>query len=402
MLGRALDDSFPVEVRRNITVLTVARLCANAAYRFSAPFLATVARGLDASLGQVGFALTVAELSGLLSPATARLVDRLGYRRGMVLGLGGVALGCAAAASSPGWIAFAAAVVVLSQSKVCFDVGLGSWTAANTDYAHRGAVVGLTETSWALGLLIGVSLMGLTVAAFGWPSPYLLAGIAVAVMAVLVWRRVGPVPAHHRIVRPSKDAPGGRLDRRGRWIIVGAFTLMAASQCLFVTFGGWLEDVHGFTATTLALVTFGLGFAELAASVTSSRRTDRWGKERSTMFGALLMAPCAALLALGLAPFAGELAMVTVAIVGFEFAIVSLLPAATNLVPGSPARGLGLTIAAGTLGRAVVTWPSTRLFETRGFGWPAGMSAVLASCSAAAMAMAVVAERRQQAARTVG
>ena len=78
VLGRFLDDSFAPEVRTDITALTVSRLAANSCYRYSAPFLATIARGLDVSLDQIGVALAIAELGGLLSPLTARLVDRLG------------------------------------------------------------------------------------------------------------------------------------------------------------------------------------------------------------------------------------------------------------------------------------------------------------------------------------
>jgi len=50
MLNRLLDDSFDKEIRRNITAVTVARLVANAAYRFAPLFLATIARGFEVSL----------------------------------------------------------------------------------------------------------------------------------------------------------------------------------------------------------------------------------------------------------------------------------------------------------------------------------------------------------------
>src|SRR5215203_619614 len=59
VLGRFLDDSFAPEVRSGVTTLTVARLSANSCYRYSAPFLATIARGLDVSLEQVGVALAI-------------------------------------------------------------------------------------------------------------------------------------------------------------------------------------------------------------------------------------------------------------------------------------------------------------------------------------------------------
>jgi len=98
MLNRLLDDSFDKEIRRNITAVTVARLVANAAYRFAPLFLATIARGFDVSLSTLGFAIFVSELSGFASPFAGRIVDRLTHRNSMVLGLIGSAVGCTIAA----------------------------------------------------------------------------------------------------------------------------------------------------------------------------------------------------------------------------------------------------------------------------------------------------------------
>ncbi|MBI5089035.1 MAG: MFS transporter [Actinobacteria bacterium] len=369
MLGRFLDESFAPEVRTDVTTLTVTRLTANACYRFSAPFLATIARGLDVSLEQVGVALAIAELSGLLSPLTGRVVDRNGHRRAMIAGLLGMACGTALAACSQGVPMFAVALVVLSQSKVVFDIGLGSWIATHVPYERRGVVVGITETSWALGLLVGVSLMGLVTAFTNWRGGYVLACAGVLTMATIVASRVARdqhvVPTHPVVSgHPSRSG----LDRAGWLAAGGAFCLMASSQCL-----------------ALSAVTFALGLGELTSSITSARRTDRWGKERSIALGAGLMVPSAAGLALWHDSLAAGLVLLVIVVAGFEFAIVSSLALASSLVPGSPARGLGVMIAAGTLGRAVASVPATRLYEDGGLGWPAVMSAALASGTVIAM-----------------
>jgi hypothetical protein len=71
--------------------------------------------------------------------------------------------------------------------------------------------------------------------------------------------------------------------------------------------------------------------------------------------------------------------MLVIAILGFEFAIVSSLAIGSRLVPGSPARGVGMMIGAGTAGRAVASIPATALYERSGFGRPALMAAIAAS-----------------------
>jgi MFS family permease len=194
VLGRALDSLLDErespEVRRDVTTLTVARLFANSFYLFAPPFLAVIARGVGVSLDQIGIALAIAELSGLLSPLTARLVDHLPRRSAMGLGLVGVVLGTVLAASSVGLAMFTVALVILSQSKVLFDLGLGSWIADHVPYERRGAVVGLTETSWALALLVGVSTMGLATAVSSWRVGYLTGAASVLLMAAIVVRQL--------------------------------------------------------------------------------------------------------------------------------------------------------------------------------------------------------------------
>jgi predicted MFS family arabinose efflux permease len=150
---------------------------------------------------------------------------------------------------------------------------------------------------------------------------------------------------------------------------------MCSAQNLFVTFGAWLEDEFQFGAARLAVAGFSLGLVELAASVSSSRQTDKWGKERSIAFGALLVIPGGIFLVLGSQNLIVGLIGVFIYFLGFEFSVVSLLPLATKLVPNSPGTGLGWVLGAGTLGRAVMAIVATNLFESFGVRGPALMGA---------------------------
>lgn len=375
MLHRLLDDDDLPEVHRNLVPLTLARLTGNACYRYTYPFVALIASGLDVSLGRMGVALAFAELAGLLSPLTGRLADHLGQRQAMAGGLASVALGATLAASAQHVVWLALALVVLSQSKVLFDLGLTTWIAEQVPYERRGRIVGLTETSWAGGLLIGVSTMGLITAVTNWRVGYLTGAAAALVMATVVYRRVTPLPARHE--RPERAATG-RIPRWGIAAVLSVTCLMGASQALFVTFGSWLEDTFGLGAVGLAAITVALGLGELFASLTSARNTDNWGKELSTAGGAALMVPTGLVLAVWHDQMAVGIVLLVIAILGFEFAIVSSLAIGSRLVPGSPARGVGAMIAAGTSGRAIVSVPATALYERSGFGWPAALSALLA------------------------
>jgi predicted MFS family arabinose efflux permease len=133
------------------------------------------------------------------------------------------------------------------------------------------------------------------------------------------------------------------------------------------------------------VIVFGLGLGELAASVTSARRTDAWGKEWSAAMGASLMVPAGLGLALWNDHLSLGLVLLAIGICGFEFAIVSALAIGTTIVPTSPARGLALLLAGATVGRSIASIPATRLYDRHGMAWPAVMSAVLAACTVAAL-----------------
>ena len=84
-------------------------------------------------------------------------------------------------------VAFAAGLFLLGWAKSVYDIGLGAWIAGHVAYERRSRVVGLTETSWALGLLVGVSLMGLIT---GVASPRWAYAAAAVVVVARDWRAV--------------------------------------------------------------------------------------------------------------------------------------------------------------------------------------------------------------------
>ena len=393
MLRRALNVDESPEVRRNITLVTGARLITNSSYRFTLPFLAIIAKGLDVNVAQFGVAIAVSELVGLLAPFLGRTVDRLGQRAAMGMGLIGVAAGATLAAASQNLFMFGLALVLMGQSSILYLLGMGAWIAQRVPYERRGRVTGITEISWALGLLIGVSSLGLVTAATNWRVAYGLAAAATVAVAIAVIMRVEGAPAVRDIDQPMIHAPI-RLSRSAKLVLLGAFALTVASQSLFVTFGTWLKEEHGFSETTLSAMAFALGAGELAASLLSAKYADRWGKERSMAWGAALMVPAAIALAVGHATMAVGLIAFVVAIVGFEFSIVSAIPIGSQLIASSPARGLGLLIGAETLGRSFVSIPATRAYANHGMAWPAAICAVAATCTTLAVLAGHRAEHR--------
>ena len=377
LADRFLDDSYSEETRRHVTTLTIARLTSNACFRYAPPFLASISDDFQISLSRLGLALMITEIVMGISPILGRFVDRMHRRTAMAGGLLAISGAATIAAASPSVWIFVLGMLLIAVAKFIFDIGLASWVNDHVEYEKRGRVIGLTETSWALGLLVGVTAMGLVASATSWRWGYAVGAISVAVMAIVVMTRLDghDVAGSQR----SKDTTKYPMPRHGYWIFAAMFFLMAASQTLFVTFGSWLEDEFGFTEAGISAVVFGLGAFELLASVTSARRTDTWGKERSTIFGALLILPAGLLLTVGHNNAIIGLILLGIYLLGFEFSIVSMLPLSANLIPSSPGRGLGIVLAGGTLGRASMSLIGTAAYDKFGINVPAFIGAICAA-----------------------
>jgi DHA1 family inner membrane transport protein len=380
-----LDDSYAPEVRRNITAFATARMTSNACYRFVGPFIATIARGLDVTLADIGLAIAISELFGLVSPAIGHVVDRVGARRAIAVGMGAGIAGACLAAASQGVAMLAVALVLIGQGNTTFYLGIGAWIAHHVPYERRGRVIGLIEVAWAFGLLIGVTAMGLVTAATNWRVGYLSGAAAMTVMAIVVVGRIERQTVEHRTAARARIA--GRLISRGWLVLLSGFALTAASHSLVVTFGSWLEDEFGLTPAGLSGVTFVLGVGELIATLCVARYTDVWGKRRSVAIGASLMIPASAGLVLLNDHLILGVGLLVIAVLGFEFSVVSAISLGATLVPGSPARGLGLLVGVDTLGRALMSVPATRLYTSHGIGWPAAMSAILATVAVVTIVM---------------
>jgi MFS transporter, DHA1 family, inner membrane transport protein len=375
------------EVRENVAVVTAARLVSISPYRFTLPFLAIIATGLDVSVADFGVAIAISELCGLVGPLTGRFVDRVGERTGMITALGGITTGSLLAAASPALWVFGVALVMIGQSAILFVLSMGAWIARWVPYEHRGRITGITETSWALALLLGASLLGLIAAVSSWRVSYLVGAVGTLSMAVVIRARVSPPPLAERSA--SETPRGQRRLRHGGWmILLGAFSLTVASHALFVTFSDWLEETHGFTTVGLAAMAFGLGLGELAASVSSTRLVDRIGKARSAAAGSALMVPAALALAAGHRSVVVGVVALAVMVIGFEYSIVSAIPLGSSLVVAAPAAGLGMLIGAETVGRAAVSIPATRLFTEHGMAAPALICAAAAAVTTACFAAA--------------
>ena len=378
MFSRFVDDQYAPVVRDNIDRLTIGRLVSNSCYRFAPPFIAVIARGLHVSVAEMGVAFMVGEFAGLLSPVIGRIIDRSNRLVTMLTGMVAITTAVVLAAASRNVAMFAVAMFVLSLSKVLFDTSLIVWINDHVPYERRGRIVGVIETSWALSLFIGVAIMGVATVLMSWRAGFIVGALAMATSAVAIWNGLPHRDAH----APTTEHVRARIPARAWWIFACGFLLMGASQCVTITFGPWFEDEFGFSSGALIGVVVVLGVFELASSVTSARTVDAMGKEIGARRGTFLMVGAGVVMVLGAHHGPVAVPAMILFVTGFEFALVCMLPLAANVVPGASGIGLGMTVGAGTCGRAVFSTIATSLYDHTGPVAPALCGTALAVIAA--------------------
>ena len=379
MLGRYLGEDHSPEVREHVTRLTVARFVGNTGLRFAQPYLGVIGKSLGVSLSTMGIATSFGEFTGLLGPFIGHQLNKRSRRASMTLALCVLALGTALAGAAPSVAAISVGFVVLSLGKIMFDNGMNSWIVDRTEYATRGRVVGLTEIAWAGAILVGIPIMAVLVYATSWRYAYGAIAACVLYMAWHLWRYL---PND----RPELHRDGARTNIAWSVSAVAGFAafglVMAIGGCLFVSFGSWLKDVHGYSSLGIGAVSILLGAVELLASTSTVRFTDQWGKKRSIGIGVIVALPAA----VGLAFLGGQeaigLGLLSALFLGFEFAVVSFASLLPSLLPDSPSTAFGVAVGVGTVSRGIVAIASTRLYTAHGIG---GSSLLAAAMAAAAL-----------------
>jgi MFS transporter, DHA1 family, inner membrane transport protein len=363
------------EVRAALVAVLIARTAVNGGHRIVYPFLPEIARGLGVSLGTMGLLLALRSLTGLAAPLVPGISEHLGRRTLMVAACGSTAAGCLVLAGANGVVAAAAGLVLAGLAKPAFDIPMQGWFGARVPYERRGRVLGTTELTWALSLLLALPA-GFLIAATSWRAPFLMVAALSAVGAVAVLQlMVGDRP-------PTRVRQQLRWTRDLRMILLVVVGFRIASELLFVVYGSWLEVDFGLSVAAIGVFTVIVVGGELVGEGAVAIFADRVGLKRSIMIGLVGSAVVyASLGAVGGTLWAAVLAVVAWFIL-FEITIVATIPFVTGLAGDARERALALvaTVSVGAGGLAAVAGP--QLFSLGGMAL-CGLVAAASAASAA-------------------
>lgn len=368
----------PGEVRRALLATLVARTAVNGGSRGPFPFLPAIARGLGVSLETMGLLWGLRVLTGLAAPLVVRPSERHGRRAVMLAGLGVLVVGCAIFAFRPPvWLA-AVAFLLLGVAKVAYDVPMQAWFGDRVPVERRGRVLGATELTWSLALVVVVPISGVLIPIVGWQAPFLLTGVlGLAGIAAVLWLVRPDRPAHHE-PRPL------RLEREHLGVLAAGALFWVSAELLFVVYGAWLEDDLGLSVPAIGAFTMLVFVAELLGEGGVTVLADRAGLKRSAVWGMVVAAAAYASLGLVGDSLLVALLVVFVWFAAFEVAIVAMIPLVSVLAQDSPERLLSWFAVSMTVGRTVGAVVGPRLYEASGIG-VGGLLAAAGTVAAAAV-----------------
>ncbi len=381
----------------------ITRVVVDTATQLFFPFLPIIAAGMGLTPIVLGRLVSVRSLMGLLAPLVGGQAERFGYRPVMRLSLLCMTGGLICLGFSNGlWLALPG-MGLFGLGAFSFIPVLQAYLSQRLPYERRARGLGTLEYAWAFSGIFGLALMGELIARISWRAPFFLLG-ALLLVFIVAYRHLPSARSptkratskgRNRPARNPATAPeiGSWTDGLKRYLALGqnagsswsaiAATglIMFAALHVYLSYGTWLAQSYGYGAAALGRTALLLGLADLLGSVLVSTVSDRFGKRRSVLSGALLAAVCFSLLP-GLGAGAGAtLAGLWLGRFAFEFSFVSNITLVSEQAPERRSQALTLSAAAGLLGSSVAglsgPWAFAR-FGPAGLGYVSALTFVVA------------------------
>ncbi len=351
--------------------------------------------------------------SALAAMIASELMERLGRRGGLTLGLliGVTGSGLAAASLFAGsFPLFLAGMATMGVGQAA--VQLGRFAAAEVNPPEqRGRAISTVVFGGAVGAVLGPLLVGPTgrlAQRAGWDElagPFMVAMLLFIVAAVVIFTRLRPDPRElgrevARLYPAPNLAEGQRRSltaifrRPGPLLALSAMVFGQVVMVMVMVITSLHMQHNSHALSSISLVISSHTFGMFAFSIISGRLADRWGREPVILAGSVIL-----VLACLTAPLSPQVVPLAVALfllgLGWNLCYVggsSLL--ADHLLPAERARAqgfndllIGLMSAAGSLSSGVV-------FATLGYGLMGAIGALLALIPAGMTAWALLARRR--------
>ena len=325
----------------------------------------------DAALGTL--VSVYALMAGIFAILAGPVSDRVGRRRILLWGCGGMSIALGLHALVSGYLSFLVVRVFAGMAGGVLSGAAVSYIGDYFPYNRRGWATGWVMSGSAVGQIVGIPLGIVLADNFGVRSPFYLFGATMAATVALIYFRV-PQPRVRRNRSPLTVAGAlgdyVNLLRRPEvaWASFAFFMMFLGISTLIVYFPTWLEREVGVTGNRLALMFLIGGVANVVTGPRAGKLSDRVGRKRIVLIACIGLC----LLSMATVPvvrswwIAYIYFFVTMVLVAMRISPFSAL--LTALVrDGSRGSLMSLTVALGQVGFAVGAAASGPIYAGVGF-----------------------------------
>lgn len=270
------------------------------------PILPLYAKSFEISYSLVGLVLAADGIGHILGDLpSAILLNKLGRKKAMVLGVSCVAISCAALFFAPNVMVVIALRLFMGAGGSLWNISRHAYLTDVTSPHQRGRVLAVFGGVGRIGSFLGPAIGGFLAALYTLRSPFLAFGaialLAGLIAALVVERGSGPTPV------PAK----GHLRHIGDIFKAHAYILITAGAGqLFaqtvrtgrhVIIPLYAADVLGLGYEEVGLIVSIAGFVDMAMFYPAGLLMDRLGRKFANV-------PCFAIQGIGMAliPFSGD------------------------------------------------------------------------------------------------
>ena len=356
---RALDKTFDSKVIRSIVAIVFARLVINISKRFPYPFVSAIGASFAVSAGSIQNVIALTNGAGLLSPALGIVSEHFGRKRVMVAMLLLMTLMSAVGAAFADYGVFVIVMFGFGVGKIIYDPTFQAYLGDVIPFSRRARVIGISELSWALSLVIAAPVTGYLLDASSLQAVFVFLTAALGSGALALWLLVESdeseekPPTSIRLINPLAAMRVVSGHKPALNALLYSLCLTLSHEIFYINYGLWMEDAFGLVLTALGAVTIIIAVAEIIGEFIVITLADRFGPRRTSMTGMLLAALC--FFAIPSLSFSLPAAMlgIFVMFICIEASIVSALPLFTELLPRSRAVMMSANMGAHSLGRVV-------------------------------------------------
>jgi predicted MFS family arabinose efflux permease len=203
--------------------------------------------------------------------------------------------------------------------------------------SQRGKAVGSVMTGLLLGILLSRVISGMVTEAVGWRVMYQIAAASIVAITLVLWKALPNIEPHTDISYPALMRSMFSLWKRHAVLRKAAISqglLSLAFSAFWSTLAVMLYQSYGLGSATAGA--FGLaGAAGALAAPLAGRLADKQGPARVTQFGSALVAISFALMfLLPYLPVNGQIALIILSAIGFDFGVQAALISHQTLVYG--------------------------------------------------------------------